>query len=143
MDDEVRWPSRHYLASPVLSDVGAGNTVLLGCTCGVWECWPFTAVVTVADDTVTWSGYRGPRDWDYHELWNMTFGRRQYEDALRTTARPVVSLATPAPGPAQGGRTVNAARRPRVRRAKSAAMTRMLHPPRIVSKRDLAGWRLG
>ncbi|WP_334624043.1 hypothetical protein [Micromonospora sp. CPCC 206061] len=87
-EDKVRWPSRHYLGEPVLSWFGDGDTVLLGCVCGDWGCRPFTAIVTVAEDTVTWSGYRtGHRDWDYRELRDITFDRLQYEEALRATAR--------------------------------------------------------
>ncbi|WP_133871914.1 hypothetical protein [Paractinoplanes brasiliensis] len=88
LGEEVRWPSRHYLGNPVLSWFGDGDTVLLGCGCGDWGCWPFTALVTVDEDTVTWSGYRtGHRDWDYRELRDFTFDRHQYEEALRSTAR--------------------------------------------------------
>jgi len=84
--DEVSWPSRHFLGEPVLSWFGDGDTVLLGCACGEWGCWPFTAIVTVAEDTITWSGYRtGHRDWDYRELRDITFDRVQYEEALRAT----------------------------------------------------------
>lgn len=86
--DEVCWPSRHYLDDPVLSWFGDGDAVLLGCGCGEWGCWPFTAIVRVAGDTVTWSGYRtGHRDWDYRELREFSFDRVQYEEALRATAR--------------------------------------------------------
>lgn len=88
VEDAVRWPSRHYLGQPVLSAFGDGDTVLLGCVCGSWGCWPFTARVAVEDATVTWSGYRtGHRDWDYAELRDFTFDRTQYEQALRATAR--------------------------------------------------------
>jgi hypothetical protein len=84
----VRWPSRHFLGEPVLSWFGDGDTVLLGCVCGDWGCWPFTATVAVADEVVTWSGYRtGHRDWDYRELRDITFDRGQYEQALRETTR--------------------------------------------------------
>ncbi|HYN97335.1 MAG TPA: hypothetical protein VES42_26135 [Pilimelia sp.] len=86
--DEVRWPSRHYLGDPVRSWFGDGDTVLLGCICSDWGCWPFTAIVSVAPDMVTWSGYRtGHRAWDYRELRDFTFTRGQYEEALRDTAR--------------------------------------------------------
>ena len=88
LEDGVRWPSGHYLGDPALSWFGDGDTVLLGCNCGDWGCWPFTAMVIVAEDTVNWSGYRtGHRDWDYRELRDVTFDRRQYEQALRATAR--------------------------------------------------------
>jgi hypothetical protein len=87
MDDRVRWPSRHYLGKPVLTWFGDGDTVLLGCTCGEWGCWPFTAIVTVEPDVVTWSGYRnGHRDWDYGGLRDLVFDRTQYERAVRATA---------------------------------------------------------
>ncbi|MFI5959730.1 hypothetical protein [Cryptosporangium sp. NPDC051539] len=86
--DEVRWPSRHYLGDPVLSWFGDGDTVLLGCGCGDWGCWPFTATVTIAQDTVVWSNYRtGHRPWDYRDLRDFTFERRQYEHAVLATAR--------------------------------------------------------
>lgn len=87
-DAGVRWPGRHYLGEPVLSWFGDGDTVLLGCCCGDWGCWPFTAVVTVERDVVVWSGYRhGHRDWDYGGLWDLVFDRVQYEEAVRATAR--------------------------------------------------------
>lgn len=86
-DDEVRWPSQHYLGEPVLTWFGTGDTVLLGCTCGDWGCWPFTATVTVADQTVTWTAYRnGHRDWQYAALDDLVFDRTQYEEAVRATA---------------------------------------------------------
>ncbi len=87
LGDEVRWPSRHYLGEPVLT-CGDGGTVLLGCRCGDWGCWPFSAVVAVGPDVVTWSGYRhGHRDWDYDDLHDLVFDRAQYEDAVRATGR--------------------------------------------------------
>ena len=83
--DSVRWPARHYLDRPVLGD---RDTVLLGCVCGDWGCWPFSAWVTVEDDAVVWSGYRtGHRDWDYDGLRDFAFDRAQYEEAVRATAR--------------------------------------------------------
>lgn len=88
VEDAVRWPGRHYLGQPVLSAFDDGDTVLLGCGCGAWGCWPFSAYVTVEDDTVTWSDYRtGHRDWDYRELRAFTFDRAQYERAVRATQR--------------------------------------------------------
>lgn len=86
IDESVRWPGRHYLGEPVLTWFGDGDTVLLGCECGEWGCWPFTAMVTVDRDAVVWSGYRnGHRDWDYSELWDLVFERTQYEEAVRAT----------------------------------------------------------
>lgn len=82
----VRWPSRHYLGDPVLR-LGDDRTVLLGCTCGDWGCWPFAADVRVDGSTVTWTGYRhGFRDWDYRALRAFTFLRTQYGSAVAATA---------------------------------------------------------
>ncbi|MEU4620646.1 hypothetical protein AB0G04_11800 [Actinoplanes sp. NPDC023801] len=85
---EVAWPRRHYLGEPALSWFGDGDTVLLGCVCGEWGCWPLTATVTVDDWTVTWSGFRhGHREnWDYREVRDFVFDRTAYEEALRATA---------------------------------------------------------
>jgi hypothetical protein len=84
--DAVRWPSRHYLGEPVLRLDGS-STVLLGCTCGDWGCWPFAADVRVDGRTVTWTGYRhGSRDWDYRACRTFTFLRAEYEHAVIATA---------------------------------------------------------
>ncbi|GGJ79088.1 hypothetical protein GCM10010123_06270 [Pilimelia anulata] len=62
--------------------------MLLGCGCGDWGCWPFTAMVDVTDDAVTWSGFRtGHRDWDYAGLPALSFARHRYVAELRATAR--------------------------------------------------------
>ncbi|MEV0582868.1 hypothetical protein [Nonomuraea sp. NPDC050310] len=87
--DKVCWPSTHFLGRPLLQWLDDGDTVLLGCTCGEWECWPLTAQVQVGEETVTWSGFRnGHRaSWDLGALGPFTFDREQYESALRRTAR--------------------------------------------------------
>ncbi|MBX6168912.1 MAG: hypothetical protein IRY84_14895 [Thermobispora bispora] len=88
--DPVCWPSRHFLGEPRLRWFDEGETVLLGCECGEWECWPLTARVEVAGTTVTWSGFRnGHRDgrWDLGALGPFVFDRGQYEAALRATRR--------------------------------------------------------
>ena len=85
-EDAIRWPARHFLGEPALRD--GERTVLLGCGCGVWECSYLSALVTVTDDTVTWSGYRDGFDrTDPVGLRDVTFDRAQYEDALRATAQ--------------------------------------------------------
>ncbi|MFF9062603.1 hypothetical protein ACF09K_28515 [Streptomyces sp. NPDC014882] len=69
----------------------AGDTVpLLGCSCGIWGCWPLMAKVTVSSTTVTWSSFRQP----YREPWGelamgpYEFPRDAYEAAL--AAPPVL-----------------------------------------------------
>ena len=73
----------HYLGRPRASWFGDGDTVLLGCGCGTWGCWPLTAKVVVMHDTVRWSGFRtGHRDWDLGGLGPFEFDRANYERAL-------------------------------------------------------------
>lgn len=88
--DGVFWPSRHYLGEPELSYRDDGDTVLLGCPCGLWGCWPLSARVEVTETSVTWSGFfNGARkSWDLTELGPFVFDRRQYEASLRSTAPP-------------------------------------------------------
>lgn len=64
--------------------------MLLGCTCGVPECWPLTARVSLAEDAVSWSGFRNchraeghPHAWDHSALGPFVFDRKQYEAAVR------------------------------------------------------------
>ncbi|MFE6614499.1 hypothetical protein [Amycolatopsis sp. NPDC057786] len=59
--------------------------LLLGCTCGIDDCWALVAKIVADDDTVTWSALRNTyRDWDYGGIGELTFSRRQYEKALDT-----------------------------------------------------------
>jgi hypothetical protein len=90
----VCWPSRHFLGAPPLP-TAEGDTVLLGCDCGDWGCWPLAARVHVTSLTVTWQEFRnGHRPaWDLSRLGPFEFERGQYESALRTTQqvlRPAV-----------------------------------------------------
>ncbi|MEU2157680.1 hypothetical protein ABZ532_22175 [Streptomyces sp. NPDC019396] len=62
-----------------------GESVLLGCTCGIDDCWALTAKITVNDTTVTWSDFRNThRDWNYDTIGVLTFSRQHYEGSLRT-----------------------------------------------------------
>lgn len=84
---DIAWPSGHFSGAPVLSWFGDGDTVLLGCTCGEWGCWPLTARVTVDEESVVWAGFRhGHRDWDYDRLGPFRFARGQYQAALAAVA---------------------------------------------------------
>lgn len=87
--DDILWPSRHFLGDPRLSNFDDGDTVLLGCTCGDWGCWPLVADVKVTRDSVSWSRFRnGHRAaWDLKDLGPFVFKRAQYEAALQGTGR--------------------------------------------------------
>lgn len=73
-------------AAPAAGD-RQGRVAVLGCTCGVSECWPLLAYVTRTADTVVWSGFRQPnRSWTHAGLGPFTFGREQYEAAVAAVA---------------------------------------------------------
>jgi len=80
---QVNRDREHYLGSPVASWFEDGDTVLLGCVCGEWGCWPLTTMVTVTDTEVIWQGFRnGHRPWDLGALGPFRFKRTQYESSL-------------------------------------------------------------
>ncbi|MFG2292952.1 hypothetical protein [Streptomyces sp. NPDC048603] len=87
-------PVRHFLGDvrPELREQLWGDSTglipLLGCCCGVWECWPLLARVTVTPHEVTWSGFRQlyRPEWGELAIGPYAFGRAAYEDAL---AHPV------------------------------------------------------
>lgn len=61
-----------------------GRLWLLGCDCGEAGCWPLEAAVSVADATVTWSGFTQPHRpaWSYAGFGPFVFDRDQYEAAV-------------------------------------------------------------
>jgi hypothetical protein len=72
----------HFLGTPVATWFEDGDTVLMGCECGEWGCWPLTAIIHVGPETVRWSGFRtGHRDWDLSDLGPFEFDRHDYETA--------------------------------------------------------------
>jgi len=81
---DSRWPLHHYLGSPLMSWFKERDTVLLGCDCGEWGCWPLAARVDVQLTTIGWTHFRnGYRHWDLSALGPFTFDRTQYETAVR------------------------------------------------------------
>lgn len=78
----------HFRGQPRASWFDDGDTVLLGCDCGTWGCWPLCTQVSVGAETVSWSGFRqGHRDWDLSALGPFEFARGQYDRALDELAR--------------------------------------------------------
>ncbi|WP_369250932.1 hypothetical protein [Streptomyces sp. R41] len=61
---------------------------LLGCSCGIWGCWPLMARIAVAPTTVTWSSFRQPHraQWGELPIGLFVFERKAYEEALRSPA---------------------------------------------------------
>lgn len=81
--DDIRGDRMHFLGRPVTTWFDDGDTVLMGCPCGEWGCWPLTVRVEVGATSVEWSGFRnGHRDWDLTDLGPFVFDRAQYDNAL-------------------------------------------------------------
>ena len=80
---DIRGIAAHFLDDPQALEFEDGDTVLLGCGCGTWGCWPLTTDILLTDDEVTWTHFRqGFRDWDLSDLGPFTFDRAAYERGL-------------------------------------------------------------
>lgn len=86
----IQLPSREWLGEPsepgfVLDadDPRRGKAMVLGCTCGISECWFVQARIEVSPDVVQWSdfGQFHRPEWVYG-LGPFTFDRRLYEEQL-------------------------------------------------------------
>ena len=63
-------------------DIHFGKSTLLGCTCGVLECWFIVAKITLTPTTVTWSNF-AQFHFDYeYDLKPFVFEREKYESEL-------------------------------------------------------------
>ena len=74
-------PSMHWLGAPDPSE--GGLALIYDCECGEWECGGVLARITVTDDEVVWSDFRGPRGGREYRVGLLRFDRQQYERALR------------------------------------------------------------
>lgn len=90
----VMFPSRHLLDEPFRiaeegfilkpEDPCREKTTILGCTCGIIECWFLLARITLTQTTVTWSDFQQfHRDWWTYNLGSFIFDRQDYELQLR------------------------------------------------------------
>ncbi|HEU4561888.1 MAG TPA: hypothetical protein VFS20_28945 [Longimicrobium sp.] len=62
---------------------GDRRVAVLGCVCGVAECWPLLVRITRRGGTVTWSDFRQPhRGWTYDRLGPFTFRESDYDRAF-------------------------------------------------------------
>lgn len=60
-----------------------GRAAVLGCVCGVVECWPFRVRIQIRPQTVIWSDFEGPHGSDaYASLGRFIFSREQYDAAV-------------------------------------------------------------
>ncbi|GAA0924935.1 hypothetical protein [Virgisporangium aurantiacum] len=88
------WPSRHFLGERLELPHGGdeGETMVLGCTCGINDCWALLTRVVLTEQTVTWSGFRNnSRNWDLSGLGPLVFNRSQYEDSLRSSGNDMAA----------------------------------------------------
>ncbi|MFC6592141.1 hypothetical protein ACFP81_09095 [Deinococcus lacus] len=79
------WLKSLYLKPQKLSS-GSGRATLLGCPCGILECWPLEADITITDEHVIWSNFLQPHrpdTWSYDGFGPFTFHRAQYEAEVR------------------------------------------------------------
>lgn len=85
------WPKRALLGAPSAEascfeiaedDPRRAKTTLLGCTCGIVECWFLLAQIAVLEEFVVWSDFES-----FHRPWILdlgpfVFGRRDYMAAI-------------------------------------------------------------
>lgn len=91
---EVRSPTRYFLGH-VAEPPQAGKVPVLGCRCGIVECWPMLVRITVSEDVVTWSEFEQPHrngesasgEWSYAGLGPFRFDRATYEGEVGRLGR--------------------------------------------------------
>ena len=64
--------------------------LVLGCPCGIPDCWPLTVRVSLAEDVVCWSRFQNwhrvkgcVSEWNHTALGMFVFDRQQYEASVR------------------------------------------------------------
>lgn len=89
----VKSPSRHLLDKPLgiaekgfilpPDDPSRNKTTLLGCSCGIIECWFLLAQITLTKTTVQWSDFQQfhRQEWKYNL--SFIFDRHEYEAQLQ------------------------------------------------------------
>jgi len=82
-----------YLEPGDWPDVREGKEELvtvLGCDCGVVECWPLRARMRRRGGVVVWSHFQQPnRGWTYERLGPFTFREAEYDRAVASVAKHV------------------------------------------------------
>ncbi|WP_329192017.1 MULTISPECIES: hypothetical protein [unclassified Streptomyces] len=93
----------HFLgnATPGLRHAPTDATAVLGCPCGIWDCWPLFTRITATPETVTWSAFHQPHRpaWGELAIGPFAFPRPVYENALTHVAHlaedPLKTLPPP------------------------------------------------
>lgn len=68
-----------------IQHIKTDECLVLGCNCGIPECWPLTTLVSLGESIVCWSQFRNwhtdrrTNAWDYSALGPFIFERQQYE----------------------------------------------------------------
>ncbi len=69
----------HYLARRG-APFEEGRLPVLGCACGIVDCWPLLVRIESSAESVVWRDFRqGFRDWPYGKLGPFRFERGEYE----------------------------------------------------------------
>ena len=70
----------HYLARRGAFFEEGRRLPVLGCACGIVDCWPLLVRIDVDAEWVVWRDFRhGFRDWSYDGLGPFRFDRGEYE----------------------------------------------------------------
>jgi hypothetical protein len=99
-------PSRHLWGEPFQAcGWPVRDVALLGCRCGIPDCWSFTARVVVGQGRVGWLGFRQYRRewWRYDALGGFVFDAGQYDSALASAAEAYAAASDAEPGDAADG----------------------------------------
>jgi hypothetical protein len=81
--DNFRSSILHHFLGRSTNAMGP-KTPVLGCDCGVWDCWPLMARITATADFVTWDSFEQPHRTtrDCTAFGPFHFDRPRYDDAL-------------------------------------------------------------
>jgi hypothetical protein len=91
-------PDLFYGKDPTTADDNPNRVTLMGCGCGVIECWPLLATIDVRDQYVRWHSFRQPHRpaWRYDGFGPFAFDRSQYDRAIADGGTQFTQVATPA-----------------------------------------------
>jgi len=85
---DIRWQPHLLGDSPELDEHNEqlkldGRTLLMGCRCTIWSCWPLYGRITTDESSVFWHDFHNPfQDWTYRALGPFRFERGPYEAEL-------------------------------------------------------------